>query len=302
MTSIANFPISAFKNAMSTEPVTTSLATFLNSSKFKARIIMIRQEPDKTKKDALKKALPAATISGTFSRRAIAGIEKYNGLVCLDFDGKDNPGKTPAELKEQLQQWDEVAYVATSVGGAGVFAIIPTNNDDPCQHSKVVEILGSILASNGLQFDKSCKDISRMRFVSWDPEAWWNPSPAIFDARHLLQRLTEKEARRPRPLIIRDTPPPDGDRTRQRVEEYISAIEGSCVDVTSNYDDWLRLGFALANEFGMDGEGYFIRISQFHPKFNEMEARKKFSNLRLQGRRVKIGSFFKICQNNGINL
>ena len=301
---ILGTPISLFKSAQSVEPVTVTLHQFLSSRRHIDTITLLRAEPDTDVRNALKKTLPAATISGTFSRRAANAITHYNGLVCLDFDAKDNPDLTPDQMKAILADINEVAYAARSVGGAGVFAIVPTNNTDPTLHPRLVEILEGLFRKMGLVIDRACKDVSRLRFVSWDEKAWTNPDPAVFDAARWLSvaaQNDERESRRPRPVFIRE-PRRDGDTVRRRVEEYIAAIEGSARDVTENYDDWIRLGFALANAFGADGEDYFQRISQFNPKYDHAETARKFQNCLTNGRSTRIGTFFKILNDQGIRL
>lgn len=296
--------ISVFRNAADTQPKEAELRAFLNSTRHAEAIQALRSEPKKEVRNALKKALPAATISGTFSKRAAANIIQYNGLVCLDFDADANPGISADEMKRRLAEYQEVAYAAISVGGAGVFAIIPTDCTDPAQHADLVDFLGNIIASEGLHYDRACKDVSRLRFISYDPQAYVNPNPSLFPS-DFLRRAAERRAaemRPPRPLVVRQRKNNTDDHTRQQVEEYVAALEGSCRDITENYEDWIRLGFALASYFGADGENYFQRISQFHPKYDQAETAKKYANLLAQGRRIRIGTFFKILQNHGIHL
>lgn len=299
---ITDTPISVFRSAQSTEPATTRLGLFLDSKKWRDRVLNVRAVSDKKERDQLKKALPAATISGVFHRRAAAAIEQYNGLVCMDFDAGDNPGKTPAEMRATLREFDEVAYAGLSVSGQGVFAVIATNNTDPAAHAAVVDLLGSVLAQFDLFYDRACKDVCRLRFVSYDPEAYWNATPAQFDAAGLLKATpADDPGRRPRPVIMpRHTDA--GSTTEKKVQKYLDAIEAGSIDITANYEDWMRLGMALANEFGSGGESYFQRLSQYHPKYDPREVEKKFNDFVKNTSRVHIGTFFKICNDHNIRL
>jgi len=302
--------ISVFKDARSTEPATASLRQFLFSKKYTDRIIALRAITDKPERDEIKKTLPAATISGTFTKRASAHITTYNGIVCLDFDAADNPGKTPDEMKATLSEFGEVAYAAVSVGGAGVFALVPTNCTDPTQHAKIVDFLGQLFAHYDLYYDRACKDVSRLRFVSYDPDAYINPAPIRFDAIRiigLVEQRTNTDLRKPRAIIVRQGETAGGSApraagsgggasTRERVEACLDAIERTNTDITGNYDDWFRLGMAIGNEFGIDGETYFHRISRFHADYKYTECTKKYQELTRNGRRVRIGTFFTICK------
>lgn len=309
MTDIFATNISAFKSATDTRPATVTLRQFLFSKKHAEQIIALRDIQEKEARDILKKQLPAATISGTFTKRAAAHITAYNGLVCLDFDAGDNPDIQTDEMKRRLADFDEVAYAAVSVGGKGVFAILQTNNTDPTEHARLVDLLGTLISlSCQLRYDRACKDVSRLRFVSFDSEAWVNPAPAVFDFTAIC---SIEAARPPRPVLIKKSPIEGGkggdrrnktDHTRERVEALISAVEQSRADLTDPYDDWMRLGFAIAAHFGMDGEDYYQRLSQFHPDYDSHETAKKYADFVRNGRRIRIGTFFKILENKGFSL
>lgn len=292
--------ISYFSNAKSTEPTPVALGDFLrpDAATIK-RILALRAIVDKDKRNEIKKTLPAATISGAFSKRLASEITAYNGLLCIDFDAADNPGKSPEEMREMLAEFQEVAFAGISVGGKGVYAIIPTNCTDPGQHPRICDFMRTVLLQAGLFADPSCKDVCRLRFVSYDPAPHINPTPAIFDAVAYLERLKAQERQALRPTNMASP----SDKTRYKVERYIEAIEGGCADVTSHYPDWLKLGFALASEFGSEGENYFHRASQFNPKYDYQNTAAKYAELLKNGSgRVQIGTFFKICNDNGINL
>lgn len=303
MSSIFESRVSVYKNAMSTDAVNTSLHTFLTSKRHLPEIKRLRAETDKVTRDNLKKHLPAATISGTFARRAVSGIEVYNGLVCLDFDGKDNQGWTPDDMKAVLCGFEETAYCGLSVGGQGVFAIIQTNNTDPAQHYASVEVLGQILKGEGLTFDKSCKDVCRLRFVSHDPEPYMNPDAATFDVLSFFRAAQERETK-PRAIVVTKSEPVETAHgtMKERVERVINHIEQNRIDITDNYREWLKLGFAIAAEFGTNGEEYFVRLSQFHPKFDQNETAKKYQEFTRNRKNVGIGTFFHIVKNHGLTL
>ena len=107
--------------------------------------------------------------------------------------------------------------------------------------------------------------------------------------------------------------------TTDAVEALTILIEAQAVDITASYSDWLRIGFALADEFGLDGESYFHRLSAFYPNYSEDEASQQYAKclqsagcppLRGGGRRpgesgkshVTIATLFYIAAQHGINL
>lgn len=294
-------PISAFKSATSTEPATVTLGTWLYSKRHMEQIKRIREETNDEEKSRLKRSLPAATISGTFTKRSREGLAHYNGLVCLDFDRSENPHLTGLEMRSLLSEFEEVAYAALSVSGKGCYAIIQTDNTDPDFHPEVVDFLGGLFKTEGLIYDRACKDVCRLRFISFDPEAYINPSPVVFKCAPIkCSQTVQKILPPPRPIRVKTTS--TNSRVETRVQDFIQVLENSCRDITSNYDDWIRIGFALANEFGLGGEEYYQRISYFHPKYNRQECSKKYLNLVRTGSSIKIATFFKIMQSHGITL
>lgn len=287
--------ISYFRNVKDTSPTNVFLTTFLFSAKHKESINEIRNLATKAEKDDKKKSMPCATISGTFTERSIKGVKKYNGVACMDFDEKDND-KTAEEMKVILSKMQEVYYAGLSIGGKGVFAIIKTDNQKVDCHSKVIEGIGELLKDLGLIYDKSGKDVSRLRFISYDPKPYFNSNSILFKTGIILQP-------KPKPIIQKlQRAQEEINSTRQQVEKIIDKVERDFIDMTSNYADWVNLGFAIASEFGYDGEDYFLRLSQYHPKFDPSEASKKYKNFVKENKSITIGTFFKICKDNGISI
>ena len=287
--------ISYFRNVKDTTPTNVFLSTFLFSAKHRQSINELRNVATKAEKDDKKKSMPCATISGTFKVRNIAGIEKYNGIACMDFDEKDND-KTAEEMKAILSKMTEVYYAGLSIGGKGVFAIIKTDNQKVECHSQVIEAIGESLKEVGLNYDISGKDVSRLRFISYDPQPYFNAASEYFKTAFYLQP-------KPKAVIVKTIrPQAERDSTREQVEKVVEKIESGLIDLTTDYADWVNLGFAIANEFGYDGEKYFLRVSQYHPKFDPNEAGRKYRNFVKENKSIRIGTFFYFCKDNGISI
>jgi hypothetical protein len=95
--------------------------------------------------------------------------------------------------------------------------------------------------------------------------------------------------------------------TATSVEALTVLIERSGIDITADYGDWCNIGFALAHEFGADGESFFLRISSFYPKYDPSEASKQYAAcLRAavpSGKApITIATLFHIAKFHGINL
>lgn len=90
---------------------------------------------------------------------------------------------------------------------------------------------------------------------------------------------------------------------KNTVEQIVDWIEATGTDVTSVYGDWLKIGFALADEFGQAGISYFHRVSRFYPKYTYNECKKKFNEcLKGKGTGVNIATFFYYARQAGFKL
>lgn len=87
----------------------------------------------------------------------------------------------------------------------------------------------------------------------------------------------------------------------EKVSKLIEQIELAKIDITADYESWLKIGFALSEAFGEGGRELFQRISSFYPKFNALECDKQFSAcLKSKGQGVNIGSLFFMAKQAGI--
>src|ERR1035437_8989032 len=88
--SILDTEVSMFNNYRDATPKTTNLLQWLRHDGHKEKVERIRAIDNKAERDKIKATLPCITVSGVFSTRAIAGLVKHSGLICIDIDYKDN--------------------------------------------------------------------------------------------------------------------------------------------------------------------------------------------------------------------
>ena len=91
--------------------------------------------------------------------------------------------------------------------------------------------------------------------------------------------------------------------TASRVEALIAALKAAGADITADYNDWLKVGFALAGEFGEGGRGYFHAISSLYPGYDQAECDKKYDEcLKSDAGRTDISTLFYLAKNQGVTL
>ncbi len=87
------------------------------------------------------------------------------------------------------------------------------------------------------------------------------------------------------------------------IEVITQRIESACIDITSGYDNWRDLGFALSEELGESGRDYYHRISRFNPDYDHTECNKQYDKcLKAHGSGVTIKTFFQKAKESGISI
>ena len=180
MKSILDVEISCFANYETpANPKTIKLLSWLKCSKYRMEVEGIRNIEDKGKRDELKATLPAITPSGFFSYRAEKDLIKHSGLIQFDIDYKDNQhlGKFD-ELKSHICNIPNVAYCGLSVSGKGYWGLIPITY--PEKHNLHFKTLQIVFRKFNITIDGSCKDVSRLRGYSYDPDGYFNHNATLF--------------------------------------------------------------------------------------------------------------------------
>lgn len=86
----------------------------------------------------------------------------------------------------------------------------------------------------------------------------------------------------------------------RKVEYCVSQIQEKGINLTPTYEDWLQIGFSLAN-YGEKGKELFHKVSSTYPEYDYQETEKKYENLKHSSRaNVSIATFFHKCKEHGI--
>ena len=137
----------------------------------------IRGESNKEKRNDLKQQLPAVCFSGKFTKRNDSSLTEHSGLICLDFDGYESD-KLLLEEKENLtkDRYTYSVFISPSGLGLKVLVKIPAEEEN---HKKFFNSLEKHYDST--YFDKSCKNVSRVCYESYDPLIYVNEQSSIFN-------------------------------------------------------------------------------------------------------------------------
>lgn len=247
---------------------------------------------DKKEATRLKKGLPAITVSGIFEGgHLIANLKELNGLIQVDFDNVFDL----TDLRNQLRKDSIILCEFLSPSGNGSKSIVRyTGNFEAAFH----ELTQYFQQRYSVTMDQVCKDVSRLMFLSHDPDCYYNPNAAFFKASNEAPKPEPKKA----PEMPKTQSVPEG--ITADVEKVIDQITTHKIDITGGYREWLKLGFALASEFGLGGLGYFHKISQYSPTYDPHTCEQQYEACCRDtgGEKATIKTFFGMAKDYGIDI
>lgn len=284
--------ISLFSNLTNREPVSNiPIHTFYKNvinGEYKYEVEAIRATTDLNKIKVLKNKLPAVTISGTFKIRKTEELIAHSKRICIDIDGKHNPSiKNWEDLRTTLGSWKEVEFSALSASGKGVFVVIVLSHPD--NHLEHFYALERAFKNQGIVIDAICKDLPRLRFMSYDADAIYNPNVTPF---HILYK-------EPKPTYQTTN---HSFHAKDNLDGTIDRIIKERIDITDSYINWFAIGCALANEYGEIGRTHFHRLSQLNSAYKPSECDRQFDKCLKHKSGYTKGSLFWIAKNHGITL
>lgn len=93
------------------------------------------------------------------------------------------------------------------------------------------------------------------------------------------------------------------DKTAEDVEKLVNIICEQQIDMTSGYDNWVNIGFALSSEFGEAGRELYHRLSRFYPNYTREETDRQYDScLKSKGSGITINTLFHYAKEAGITI
>jgi predicted P-loop ATPase len=257
----------------------------IRSGKWQDQVLAIHAIGDDQARRTAKERLPYVTVSGTFSERNNAGLLAHSGFICIDIDKVDNV----ARVRDLLTQDRFVYSVFVSASGKGLAVIFKIT---PEKHRESFDGLAEYFHTNyRLIVDQNCKDVSRPRYVSYDPAIHVNEG---------AQKFTQYPVKENKAL----TKAPEVVFVRADFDQIVNEIVTRRVDITGDYRQWVKTCFAFVDKLGEAGRSYFHAVSQFSSMYDYAYCDRQFDNcLKAKGSgRVTIASFYYLAKEAGIEV
>jgi hypothetical protein len=252
----------------------------IQEGKWQDICLKVASEKNKEKRQQLKSQAPYFTPSGVFLKRNNESIKEYSGLIAIDFDDVSNISSCFAKLIK-----DQYTYSCfRSISGTGLCALVKINSEKHLESFLgLQEYYWQLLK---IPIDKACKDLSRPRYISYDPDLYINDKSKTFKIYpKKKQEVINKEV--------------NYIHSSNKFERIISEINK---DITGDYHEWVSIGFAIASEYGESGEHYFHSISQFHPDYDYNDCSRQYKFCCREGKGITISSFYYYAKLNGLNI
>jgi hypothetical protein len=288
-------PVSCLRNVFSKEAVTTTMWNWLRSNTrphtvkemFRMeQVLRYREHPD----SELKKQLPVFTPGAVMNHRDKAitdppQLRVVTGWMQFDVDAKDNLHLGDAShLRNEISKIVFVAFCSLSTSGKGVWGLVKVKHPD--RYREHFEQLKKDFASLGIILDPSKGgNPTDLRFYTYDSDAYIAPEFKIYDRMGGSERLE---------LPIHSISTPQNHTTTwNRVGDAVAEITQRGLDIAPDYDTYMKIGMALAHEFGEAGRGFFHAVCQPSPKYRQPEADRQFTAcIRAKRGGISIGTFF----------
>jgi hypothetical protein len=140
--------------------------------------------------------------------------------------------------------------------------------------------------------DQSGKNVSRARFVSYDPFMLLNTKSATFK-KYLPKK---KEPKHPKVMVIKTD-----------FDAMIKQMDEKAVNLCEDYSDWVSICYALVQEFQEQGRDYFHTLSSHSSKYNSLDCDSQFdaclkNHSETKSKKSTISSIYYHAKQNGIDI
>jgi len=275
--------ISIFIPALEKKPAATlTVDEFISNIKYgewELEVTPIRECKDKKKRDEMKKGVTGVTISGTFTpTRNQDNLVEHSGYICIDIDGFTD--------RSSLIEDPYTYALFSSISNNGMAVIVRIN---PEKHKESFRWLQQYYFKQyGIPVDPAPSNPASLRFISFDPHTFIN-----------------EKSRQSRILVKKPKTPPTLPTIypTDTVSELVKTAINQGVNIAQDYQDYVNLGFAIANGFSEQGREYFHALSGVSEKYNSSHCDRQYDLcLKRSSTGITVGTFYWMLKNAGIKL
>lgn len=264
-----NIYIGVYKNAKSTKRNNiVRLIEFLLpvQNYIKDTILNLRNIKDEKKQKEFKmNNLIGVTMSALLGEsRTTNNIVQYNNIMCVDVDEEDNKELfarySIEEIKKVIFDLNFVYCVCLSCRGKGFYFIvpIPDSKDIAIYYTSMYHKLKNY----GINIDKHCKDVTRIRFGSYDENILLKRDCEIEVFEEIsVEQINEKKAELEKAKrVILKKQHRSHDEQIKYLKQTIDYLIKKGFDTGKHWAEWATIGKYLKT-IGEDGRLLFHKLS-----------------------------------------
>ena len=244
------------------------------SDKYKTEVEEIRNliaQGNKAEADNKKKQLLAFTPSAVFSeKRQMPFLEMYSGFVHLDFDKL-----TPEQLQTAFAIISKISYTSLcfiSPSGNGLKVFVEVSTELEHHDIAYLQVQKYYEDATGLKADPSCKDVTRLCFMSHDPNAYRTIQNEKFIVA-LPQFIQEQQSQTPTaiaPVVPIETAEPEDLNITFLFNQQIQFTNQKASYTDGNRNNYIYLLASNCNRVGLSQSDTEILCTQ-HFDLSERE-------------------------------
>jgi len=211
--------------------------------------------------------------------KVASNIAYLNGLIVIDIDDFLTNDQINA-LKNDRYSF----LLHRSFGGQGICIFVKIDSD---KFKESFEGLAEYYLKNfAVKIDISCSNPNRLRYISYDPDLFYNVNSARFVAKKKIKEIKEQK------IVYTDSD----------FDAILNQIKARRIDLCEDsYHKYMRIGFSIYDQFGASGEGHFKFICSFGSKYDEAAVSKHYQNFSKNGS-VTIATLYHYCKDAGIEI
>lgn len=252
--------ISYYKSSFDTKGVDLDITEFLRGirdGRWQDAVLPVMAEKDKKKRDELKKKCPAVTVSGSFAKRKDSELRAHSGFITIDIDNAENV----ESIKKVLSSDSYVYACFKSVSGNGLCIMFRI---DGSRHADAFDGLSKYLYEKyQLISDPSCRNLSRLRYVCYDPYIHINEDANVFKKYPPKQKAYKVNS-----VVF----------VKSDFDALVTEMYNRNVNICEDYHQWIATCYAIISEYGdtEQGRSYFHTLSSMSSKYNYDDSEKQY--------------------------
>lgn len=249
-------PVTLFPNAKTTDSPqyldTADLVGYIRDGKWRAQIERLNsyQYDSPEQREYKRTNLPGIVWQGEFTYRNDKSCTAHSGLVAIDIDHL--PPDELVRYRDLItaNRYTHILFRSPRGDGLKVIIRIPPSIED---HKSHLAAIGQQYRQHAPKYYDHFDDLSRLCFVSYDPDIYYNPDSEVFTAK-------ARAPTRDHTARVKVNVPEDVQSTFNRIRAW--ADKGSAYIDTNKHKHLVRV-FSACNRYGIPQDDA-VRLAYNH--------------------------------------